>query len=819
GRRAVVLVGGDAGMGKTSLAERLARTLGDRGWRCAWGRAPETGGAPAAWPWAELLRDLTAAEPPPPGLAERLGPLLDDTGRGDTGKGGSDASTGRFRLHLAVGDYLAEIAARAPLLLVLDDLHWADEETLALLSRLAERLRDRPVLLVTTFRQTEVSERLAAALAALARHEPLRIELGGLSAAEVAALVRGTGATGLDDAELSALAERTGGNPFFTRETARLLDAEGVSAATRRVPAGVGDVLRRRIARLPAPVQAVLRDAAVVGRDADLGVLADLAGGDEDAVIDAVEAGLASGLVTEPAPGRLRFAHALVRDTLYTGLSRARRTRRHGLVAAALERHRPGDVAAIAHHYLESGADPAKAVRYARLAAEAAEARFAHRPAADLLVRAAETLRAQEPEAVRERLEVEVAAIRASGLAGDVVKARERRIRAIGDARAIGDVRLLARIIVSFDVPTLWTSREYGKRDHVVIDAAEEALARLPGGEDELRVRLLTSLAIELEGEHDNDRGAVASARALEEARELGDPALLAVALNGAYLNGYRSAEDLARRQRYAAELLDLATEHGLGAYLVLAHLQLQQTFVAALDLDAARRHLDEGRHLADEYGLPLLGLIGSWYAGLVHAFRARFDEAEAAYSRVGEAITRTGIWSSERGTEYLGVFCLRLVQGRAGEMLDEAAWLAGQWSHVAAVADIHALALAGVGRVAEARRVVADAGPIRLDYFFDLAMAVRGRRAIALGDRELAAEVYAALLPYDGHVTGGASAVATIGPVAQVLGDLALFLERPAQVAAAHYRRAVEIAERVGAAQWAAQAGEALARLGIPAA
>ncbi len=157
-----------------------------------------------------------------PGRTPR--PLLDDSA---TGTGDADVSTGRFRLHLAVGDYLTGIAETAPLLLVLDDLHWADEETLALLARLAGRLRDRPVLLLATFRRTEVPDGLAAALAALARHEPARIDLGGLSAPEVAALVRGTGVTGFGDAELAVIAERTGGNPFFTRETARLLDAEG----------------------------------------------------------------------------------------------------------------------------------------------------------------------------------------------------------------------------------------------------------------------------------------------------------------------------------------------------------------------------------------------------------------------------------------------------------------------------------------------------------------------------------------------------------------------------------------------------------------
>lgn len=814
GRGGVVLICGDAGMGKTSLAEHVTRTLGERGWTCAWGRAPETAGAPAAWPWAELLRDLASAAPPGDGLAGRLGTLLDDAA---SAPGDADVSTGRFRLHLAVGDYLAEVAWRAPLLLVLDDLHWADEETLALLTGLAGRLRGSPVLLLGTFRQTEASGRLTAALASLARQEPLRIELGGLSPDEVAALVRATCATAVGAADLSAIAERTGGNPFFTRETARLLDAEGLPAATSRVPAGVGDVLRRRIAVLPEPVQAVLRIAAVAGREADLAILADVTG-DDDAVLDAVEAGLAAGLVTEPAPGRMRFAHALVRDTLYTGLSRARRTRLHGRVADAVERHHPHEAAWLAHHYLESGADPAKAVRYARLAAEAAEARFGHRQAADLWVRAADTLRAREAAPARELLELEAAAIRASGLAGEVVKARERRRRAVADARAFGDVRLLARVIVAFDVPTLWTSREYGTLDQDMVDAAEEALAGLPPDEEALRVRLLTTLAIELEGEQ-HDRGAVASAEAVERARALGDPALLAVALNGRYINGYRSAEGRHLRRRCATELLDLATAHHLAGYRVLAHLQLQQASVAALDLAAARRHMEVGRRLADRYGLPLLAMISSWYGAVAHAFAGRFADAENAYEEVGRAIGRTGIWSSERGVTVLGVFCMRLVQDRAGELLDEVAWMREQWPQVSATADMLALALIGAGRRAEAVRAVEGAGPVRPDYFFDLTMSVRGHRAMALGDRDLAHDVYKALLPYEGHVSGGATAAATLGPIDHILGDLAIFLDLPAATAAAHYRAAAEVADHLGAQLWTDRARKALESLGNPAA
>ncbi|MBA8949716.1 ATP-binding protein [Actinomadura namibiensis] len=800
-RGGLALVSGDAGMGKTSLAERLAERLAAEGRRCAWGRAPETGGAPAAWPWAELLRDLAADTPP---ADDRLAPLLDDTAAATAATTG-DATTARFRLHLAVADYLAGLAERTPLLLVLDDLHWADDETLALLVRVLGRVRGLPVLVVGTFRHTEAPDRLTAALAAFARHEPTRVALDGLSAAEVAVLVRAVCRAEVGDAALAAIAERTGGNPFFARETARLLDAEGPAAATGAVPAGVGDVLRRRLARLPEPARAVLRDAAVVGRDADLAVLADLSG-DEDAVLDAVEAGLAAGLVTEPAPGRMRFAHALVRDTLYADLSRTRRVRLHGRVAAALERHRPGEVAALAHHHLEAGTDPDRAVRYARLAAEAAEGRFAHAMAADLYERAADTLRARGR--MGEALEIEAAAIRACALSGRVVRARERRLRAVAEARALGDLTLLARVIVAFDVPTLWTSRKYNTVDHGIVEAAEAALAGPPGADPELRVRLLTSVAIELEGEP-HDRGPRAAEEAVAAARALGRPRLLAVALNGLFLNSYRSAGDNDQRLRIAEEMLDLATRDGLATYRVLAHLLLQQAHVTGLDLAAADAHRAEGLRLADQYGLPLLALIGSWYRALGHVVAGRYAEAERAYTEIAGSIARTGVWGSERGVEAFGIFCVRTFQGREGEMADQMRWVRDNWPDVGAADDLHALALAALGRRAEARAAAAGAAPVRRDYFFDLAMTFRARRAVALDDRELAAECYTALLPYAGRLAGGGCAVATIGPVAQTLGDVAVYLGRPGE-AAEHYATAERVAERVGAAEWARAACEA---------
>ena len=175
-----------------------------------------------------------------------------------------------------------------------------------------------------------------------------------------------------------------------------MLASEGALVAVSEVPEGVRDVLRRRLARLPPPDVAVLRLAATVGREAEVEVLVDAADTDEDGVIAGLEAGVIAGLLTEPGPGRVRFVHALVRDTVYADLTQLRLTRMHARVGAAIRGVRPGDVSALAHHYLRAAsADSAEAaVGYAIKAAERADRRYSYDAAVSLLEQAARGLRA-----------------------------------------------------------------------------------------------------------------------------------------------------------------------------------------------------------------------------------------------------------------------------------------------------------------------------------------------------------------------------------------------------------------------------------------
>ncbi|HEY7199345.1 MAG TPA: BTAD domain-containing putative transcriptional regulator, partial [Candidatus Dormibacteraeota bacterium] len=469
----VVLVTGEAGVGKSSLLARAARTLDADGWLVAVGRCPEADGAPPAWAWVEALREL-AGRAPPGELAGPLAPLLRED---EPAAPAADASAGRFRLHRAVSAWLRAAAGPRPLAIVLDDLQRADTETLALLAGVVDQVAGAPILLLVAFRPAETDDRLEETLAALARSSPHRLVLGGLSASEVDELVRAVHGQPLDAATVAALAERTGGNPFYLRESVRLLASEGALVATSEVPEGVRDVLRRRLARLPPAAVSVLRLAAVAGRDADVEVLVRAAATEESEVLDALEAGLIAGLLSEPAPGKVRFVHALARDTLYTDLPKLRRTRMHARVAAAVEELHPEDLSALAHHYGRAASSDTAvlAVEYAVRAAELAERRYAHDTAVELLTQALDGQQrvsaGHDPDGERpadraaERVELFGRLLRAQVRAGAVAAARATRERAVDLAESGAREDLLVAAFTAWTEPTPWVSRPYGMVD------------------------------------------------------------------------------------------------------------------------------------------------------------------------------------------------------------------------------------------------------------------------------------------------------------------------------------------------------------------
>lgn len=821
GRGGLVLVSGAPGAGKSALAAQVAAELAASGWRTASGWCPADRSAPPAWPWIEVLESLTALDPPAGVVTEPVAAAVRELLAADGTPAGDPAVT-RFRRHRAVAAYLTGLAAARPLLLVLDDLHDADDETLALLCRMAPDVAAAPLLVVATLRDGEGGERLATAMAELARHLPVRVGLGGLDDAAVGELVRAVCGVPVDDRTVAEVARRTGGNAFFVTECARLLEAEGPEAATTAVPAGVRDVLARRIARLPAASRTVLARAAVVGRRFDVELLAELGeevgGGPDggvDAVLDAVEPAVLAGLVVEPGAGRPEFAHALVRDVAYESVSRLRRARLHARVARVLERRRPGEVAALAHHFAASGADHVATARYTRAAAEDAEARLAYAEAASLWRQSIDaddrssdtgTHRPAGPA----RLDLALRHVRALALGGDVVSARAERERAISAAVALGDPVRTARAIAALAAPALWTTRPYGTQAADVVALAERTLRRLPRAETDLRVRLLVAIAFETDAET-GGRGRAAAAEAEALARREGKPAELLMALNAVCMQHY-TLDGLAQRTRAAAEMLELVLGHDLAYAEGVARLMLAGTHAKRGEFDAADALVEPVAELARRYDRPLQLAFVEFYRGTRRAVAGDHAAAEVAYREAVASLSRLGQWGGERDLAAYTAYSLRMLDGRPHEAVRIVA------AHRAVkgreLPELYAAALAAAGRVEEAAAEAGPMGPVRLDYFHDTVMAARARLGIAIGDEARVAQAHAVLAPYPDLVVGAGTATVAVGPVAQVLGEVAEHRGRRDE-AARLYRRALAVAQRADAPRWVATAAASLDRVG----
>ncbi|TQS45763.1 BTAD domain-containing putative transcriptional regulator [Cryptosporangium phraense] len=807
GQFRVTWVSGDPGAGKSTLAAALSTDLGRSGWRTVRGRCPEVDGAPPAWAWSEVVRALPGDHEENP----RLSPLLRD----------EPATFPPFWLGRALADLLASRSGEAPLFVALDDVHRADGETLQLLRAVASELTGHRVLVVATYRPAEVTDDLRTCWAALAGPQADRIDLSGLSAAEVAELLRRQGAP--SDAGLVRLVtRRTGGNPLFVSETARLIAAEGPDAAAHAVPAGVRDVLRRRVARLPEQARSVLRTASVLGVDVD--VLLALETDDEDAVLDALEAGVVTGLLVEPAADSLRFAHALVRDTLYEDIPHLRRTRLHGRALAALEAVRPHDRAALAHHAL-TAATPATAVRAAQLAADAARtasALSAHQEAAGLLHRALQALDLADGREVdgrgsdgrgSDRLDLLCALVSAQGYAGNVNGARATRQRAVTVAEELGAAEPLAEAYGSFDAPVIWSVRENRSLDEPFVAGLRRVLDRLPTDQDVRRGRLLATLTVELEGV-DPAGAERASDEAMAIARRVGDPELLCRALSARYY--VQVAPD--RRHRLGevgTELRDVATSAGLTGYRAQGHhilfqVELGRPFLDELESAQAQADLAVEHSSTGQLGLAL-GVV-QMFSGLRSLVGGRFDEAAERYASVIAQMRALGAPNAD-GVEQLTFYVVERARGSDAVLglVEPIGRLYAQEPYL--VAEPYTRLLLHAGRTEEARAAWRPESPVPPDYYWLLWMAFRAENALGLGTADVAEDCYRVLTPYRGALPGMSSGSVTLGPVDTILGDLAAFLGRPDD-ARTHYREGFRAAELLGATHWTEAATERTAQL-----
>jgi DNA-binding SARP family transcriptional activator len=407
GHGAVWVVSGEAGIGKTRLVQEVAARARESGTTVAVGQTNETSDSSPYWPWAQVLRNL-------PGIPGD-GPAGVVMGTGD----GSNLT--QAALHETVADLLAEEARSAGhLLVVLEDLHWADEASLALLSTAAGRAHDVPLTLLCTYRveDAEPVGAFGAMLARLARTPATeRLRLTGLSDATSRDLLAVRLGWEPDDALAARAAARTGGNPFFLQELARLVrDSSDPGAAWDDIPGTVHDVLTHRLSRLPVEARRLLDVAAVVGRDCELGLLEAVAGLSPDDVDRGLAAAVASGLATEVGSRVpvLHFQHALIREALYAQLGARARMRLHAAVGEAMSVRPEVDVDDLAHQLMEGGdlVEPTLVISTATEAVDRAMTQLAFHHAEELMDRALVLLERVPAGATRDGLELALQARR-----------------------------------------------------------------------------------------------------------------------------------------------------------------------------------------------------------------------------------------------------------------------------------------------------------------------------------------------------------------------------------------------------------------------
>ena len=827
--RRVALIAGEPGAGKSALIDQFVTDLRADGWRVVIGRCPESDGAPPAWAWVEVVRALASQVDPGPHRTA-LAPLLEDTRT----TGASDATFGRFLLSRALIDYLTAASGPQPVAVVLDDLHRGDSETLALLDTVATATAGVPLLLVAAYRPAEVHAGLRDALAGLAALPPVRLTLGGLDAVHAGRLIHSIAGRPPDPVIVAALVDRTAGNPFYLTESARLLGSEGGLVAMSKVPEGVRDVLRRRFARLPELTVSILRLAAVIGRDVDIDVLVQAAEVQEDAVLDALEAGVLAGLLTEPDTGRVRFAHVLVRDTLYEDAPRLRRSRWHGRIADAVLAVHPDDAAALAYHYHQAAATATarNAVDAAVRAAETALTRYAHETAAELYAQALHDLdrvpadratpdprgdddhagdRGGEPAAdphLAERVDLLARLSRSQLAAGATMDSLASRRQAMRLADAGGRNDLLIHAIISRDLPTPWMTRPYGSVDLELIGLIENALASTdPVPDRPTRCRLLYSLIIEVA---DRERSARLAGEAERLAREIGDPVLIGLILHG-WVSSVDAEVEGERVTAVGHELVDIGGRPGLAVFAVIGHHSLARVACMHGDAAAMTAHVERISELVRRFRWSQTAALEAMMRGTIAHLTGRLTDAEADYRTATERLMASGAFDAS-GIGLLALLTVRVTEHRTGELVE----VLGQidTDADALVQDLRAVPLLAVGRRDEAARGRHDLPPVPHNFFRSLLLTFRGMAAAALQDPVEAASVERDLRAYRGQIGGGGTGSFVIGPVDTVLGDLAALLGRPDE-AGDLYRAAVELAERGPNRWWADQARGRLAAMG----
>ncbi len=610
GRGRLMMLSGEPGIGKTRLAEETMIHARANGAQVRWGRCWESGGAPAFWPWIQIIRESVADK-------GARNPKIAATGSGlayialmvpelrstfaiqeplhehhalDSDPS-ARPSAERFRLFDAIAALFKVLTADAPMAIVLDDLHAADEDSLSLLHFISRELKQLKLLIIATFREIEARQAFqqGGLLSQIVR-EGRVVPLRGLAPIEVADFIR-SNAPIADTGIADELHQATEGNPFFLDEIVRLMVAERSpgTTATRGVrfsiPDSVRSVVYRRVAPFSEQTRALLTTASVIGKEFDIELLKEVSGQTAEQIIDALEDALTQAVVIAHADsfGHFRFSHAIIAETLSTDLSVTARARLHQRIASALERvygDEPGPhLARLAHHHVQALplGDLNKAVEFARRGAEHARNQLAFAETIRLYRMALQALPVNAKNDDAQRCELLLAMGEALAQSQNLEEARRAFEQAADIARRAGHTHLLARSALHLGG---WFS-SFFKNDRALTNLVEEGLAAVGDSDPAMRASLMAKLADARYWAGDREGGLALSDQAVELARSQDDQRALVSALW--IRNHIRwGPEDVEGRLASATEIATLAESIGEYQRALRAH---ELRFAALLEM------------------------------------------------------------------------------------------------------------------------------------------------------------------------------------------------------------------------------------------
>jgi DNA-binding CsgD family transcriptional regulator/tetratricopeptide (TPR) repeat protein len=829
-----VLLAGSGGMGKTRLTQQLAMQAEKGGTHVLWGRCLEEAGAPAYWPWRQLIRsylrsgaDADPAQTFGSGLAEIAGIVPEVAEhfrlRPAAAAPVGDSAESRFRLFDAIAAFWRRAAQRAPLLLIFEDLHWADATSLRLFSFLAAELEDSALLVVGTYRDTELSRHhpLFETLSDLARSSVCqRIELAGLSMRETEELMVAASGSVSSANFVSALHARTEGHPLFLEETLRyMIDARAPQAfdagsdkaqLLTRIPTGVREVIGKRLNRLSVPAARYLATAACIGRNFDLQLLVQLhADKTEDELLEGLEEALNEHLIeVVPETQQFRFGHALIRETLYDEMLGLRRSRLHLRIGEMIEQQHGADNPAIwpqlAYHFSEAGPGIAavKALVNAKRAAEHAAALLAFEEAARLYQLALQLLERHFATDLAQRCAVLLSLTDVQTWFDAPESTAACYQRAAELARQTGMTAQFAKAAIGFSR----SSTQAGQSGAAAVALLLEAIA-LHQGEDSVRVELTSRLCVAYVYCDRADEAMEAHRRAVTLARRIGDMRSLYVALASIAAAGYWP-ELLAQRVAAADEAWAISEDLDLPERAIDLLTFYLCDLIRVGDVGRLAHILDQGLRLTERRRSYYWLSVCRHIEVLVSIGEGRFDDAEVAAVR-GLEVGRKVEEDRAVGAYGMLMFCLRREQGRLREALPmvqqfvQDAPRTNQWrpglALIYAELDMREQCRAEFDSLPWHRASLPPTDGATMTIVTFLAEA-----CIYLGDVERAALLYGLLKGHAGANLLADSSGPCLGSTDRLLGCLATVVQRW-EVAQHHFEAALAMDTKTGARVWLA--------------